>query len=687
MGNVSPMFQFSQRFHVDQSLNFKYFEQGLNNINILSKFTKDKTTEFPNYWTSLSKEGLILNRDRDEDPNSVKFAFRFDQILKCSGFHPEKLKKYMNSKLEAMFGRNECCVVYVTDWNNYANTHLFCSNQKNEWQCNAEIEIFKASFYNKCIRSNISDFKAKIKHDKGFSGIQKEDFLVQARNYFVMLEAHKIDLKYVPADGNLYRVVSNFKKHIHVMMEAMTDIVKPYCKTTFIQEAKSRVKIDYKNFDGVKLTREGNKDLNYEKLQMSSFRYEDIRKEICETIYGVENSQQSDSGPTTNTTNINIDLNGNIFNETKGNSTTTNINQIIRDLKGNKTKIDIKDVYDLIKDDLGLVDKNDKSNDIESKGHLLDFDNEKSNDIESKGHLLDSNNGGKFDNNNTPNTPIYPSNNNNNTNHKDNFYFVKQSDILTKQEKVFNCSKNNNNTDNNPIFPPGHNGDIILEYDNNDWKNSMGGRTAYKDDPDYYMRFVKPIIDSIYKIKTITVPVWTRRNNTRNNTKKEKDDSIDLPYNNEFFDLADKLEESIDKRSVEELEDDKKFAKKDCHKFYDLMIIAKKSLVNKGTKNLNKEQIFSMLGNLPKYVRVLMYQNFDFCMKKLPKVEKPLRMIPQIHSLPRPKIPLLRSNYPLNKMKGPSKPEPNPNPFLTPLDQIKDKEIKDKIKQIQAGSN
>merc|ERR1711957_578978 len=29
--NVSPMFQFSQRFHVDQSLNFKYFENELNN--------------------------------------------------------------------------------------------------------------------------------------------------------------------------------------------------------------------------------------------------------------------------------------------------------------------------------------------------------------------------------------------------------------------------------------------------------------------------------------------------------------------------------------------------------------------------------------------------------------------------------------------------------------------------------
>ena len=78
---------------------------------------------------------------------------------------------------------------------------------------------------------------------------------------------------------------------------------------------------------------------------------------------------------------------------------------------------------------------------------------------------------------------------------KDDFHFVKQSDSDICE------TTNTPNTDNNPIFPENTDG-MIIDPSNHDTNNPIDGRTPYKDDPDFFMRFVKPIEDSINKIKS-----------------------------------------------------------------------------------------------------------------------------------------------------------------------------------------
>lgn len=241
--NESPLYKFTQKLEIAQSLYLKYFEHELN-LNNLSKYTKSRKTEFPNYYTELTEEGIVSNTREDESPNSVKFAFRYDQVIKCSGFNPEKFKQYVNKKLQGMFGKNECCVIYVTDWNVYANTHLFCSNQKENWKCAAEIQIFKASFYNRCLMSNISDLHKNLKKNSGLSAIEESDFLVKARMFYILHEVSKIDLKFVAKETEMFSYINKYKNIAVVLMQKLEEIIKPYCKTTFTSVSDEEETID-----------------------------------------------------------------------------------------------------------------------------------------------------------------------------------------------------------------------------------------------------------------------------------------------------------------------------------------------------------------------------------------------------------------------------------------------------------
>jgi hypothetical protein len=239
--------KFTQKFDEDHPIYFKYFEQKMKLEN-LEKYSGTKTKEFPNYFTSLAPEGLIMNKDAEENhPNSVKSAVRYDQIIKCSGFHPEKFKQVLNPQLQSMFGRNQCCIVYVSDWNKYANTHLVCSNRKEDWACVAEIQIFRASFYERCITNNLGDFHRNIEKNKGLGSIEKSDFLVKARLYFILNEVIKIDLKYIPQEKELYVYIKKYKNIAKKLLEKVKDIIKPYCNQTFIEIDKEEDKTDCKN--------------------------------------------------------------------------------------------------------------------------------------------------------------------------------------------------------------------------------------------------------------------------------------------------------------------------------------------------------------------------------------------------------------------------------------------------------
>lgn len=246
----NPIFKISQRFKKNQSVYFKYFEQQIK-LSTLKKNNENKRLEFPNYYTSLTKEGVIMNKDKNEDPNSVKYAFRYDQTVKCSGFHPQKLKQYLSPQLQEMFGENECCVIYVTHWNSYANTSLFCSNKKEKWQCSSEIEIFRASFYNQCLLNNLTDLHRNIKRNHGLSGIRKSDNLVISKYFFVLNEVVRIDLRYLPKDSELYSVVHKYKSICLKVLAKLVEILKPFChdKISLGNNSDGKIYIFFSNFN------------------------------------------------------------------------------------------------------------------------------------------------------------------------------------------------------------------------------------------------------------------------------------------------------------------------------------------------------------------------------------------------------------------------------------------------------
>jgi len=79
---------------------------------------------------------------------------------------------------------------------------------------------------------------------------------------------------------------------------------------------------------------------------------------------------------------------------------------------------------------------------------------------------------------------------------EEKFYFVKQSDFIG------DCHNNTNNDNDNDkqIITINQINPNNTNNDDKKHQNPIDGRTAYKDDPDFYWRFVKPIIDSIESI-------------------------------------------------------------------------------------------------------------------------------------------------------------------------------------------
>lgn len=232
----TPEYGVLQKFKIEHDINFQYFEHKLN-LNNLKKHSRNNKIEFPQYFTSLVPEGVVFNTARDDNPNSVKFAFRYDQVIKCAGFHPEKLKRYVNDQLQNLFGKNECCVIYVTDWNIYANTNLVCSTRKENWQCSSEIEIFKASFYSRCLLSNIADLHRSIKRNNGsVKYLEKSDFLVMARSYFVVKEVVHVNPKSLPPKSELYYYITKYKDIAKKLLVKIKNIIRPFCKAPFVQQ-------------------------------------------------------------------------------------------------------------------------------------------------------------------------------------------------------------------------------------------------------------------------------------------------------------------------------------------------------------------------------------------------------------------------------------------------------------------
>ena len=106
-----------------------------------------ENAEVPDFYTSFTPEGLVLNKDPKQDPTKVGFSFRFDQLVDCIPREAATLKAIIAPKLAAMYKPDDCCISYLVDWQMKGVKNMFCSMQKKDFKCKTDIKIFESTVY------------------------------------------------------------------------------------------------------------------------------------------------------------------------------------------------------------------------------------------------------------------------------------------------------------------------------------------------------------------------------------------------------------------------------------------------------------------------------------------------------------------------------------------------------------
>ena len=222
-----------QHYDLHQNILLQYYEHHINleNISVYNLEAKD----LPTYWTSFNKEGMVMNRQNTLVPKSVMFSFRHDQVIKCSGYHPEFLKMHLQPNIQNLFKSNNCCVSYVVDTFTYCNSVMFCSNNPSKWKCNAEIQIFKASLYYQCMNEHIINLHKDIQKHKGnVPAMRKTSFLEKAKHIYTLREiiSHNFTEGYTP-ETKMYKVVKPIMDVAKNLHEELLILIKPDCLAGF----------------------------------------------------------------------------------------------------------------------------------------------------------------------------------------------------------------------------------------------------------------------------------------------------------------------------------------------------------------------------------------------------------------------------------------------------------------------
>merc|ERR1712032_1435372 len=136
--------------------------------------------------------------------------------------------------------------------------------------------------------------------------------------------------------------------------------------------------------------------------------------------------------------------------------------------------------------------------------------------------------------------------------------------------------------------------------------------TSGEDNTDELNPLTKNIIDSLTKVRKISVPIFKNQNRNGQNT-------IDVQYENKFSDLAGSLKQIMDKKELFDINEFKRFSSFKCGKFFDIITITKKILSKKNIKISNKGDIKKIFENYPKYIKDAILEKFDECWGSLMK--------------------------------------------------------------------
>lgn len=217
-----------QQYRLKQNIQIQYYEPHITLADIQSQSSSTGQSllngKLPTYYSSFSKEGLVMNLDSTHNPLKVKYSFRFDQVIKCRGGNPKDMKKYLRPQITSLFKPDYCCVSYLVDQENTCNMAMFCSTYNKDWKCKADIEIFKSTLYKRCMIGHIENIDkkiAKVLEDKNNSQIS---FLRKATLIYALRETMDPNiLNNVQPDSS---IATSFKKIIPKNKEYEAKVIK-----------------------------------------------------------------------------------------------------------------------------------------------------------------------------------------------------------------------------------------------------------------------------------------------------------------------------------------------------------------------------------------------------------------------------------------------------------------------------
>lgn len=193
-----------QNYRLKQNIQIQYYDP-MEKINI-------ENPKLPNFFTSFSKEGLVLNEDKNYDPLKVKYSFRFDQVVECTGGEASSLKAIIRPEISVLFRPDFCCISYLVDWQQKGVKNMFCSMYIKDWKCKVDIKIFQSTLYQYCIMNQIEKLNKIMINNNNSIYRANLYFLERASIITVLREILYTDIEnYVEENSYLFTLIKREK--------------------------------------------------------------------------------------------------------------------------------------------------------------------------------------------------------------------------------------------------------------------------------------------------------------------------------------------------------------------------------------------------------------------------------------------------------------------------------------------
>jgi len=235
-----------QKIDLNQNINIQYFEHNIN-IEKMTKLFKDKKSlDLPNYWTSLTKEGIVMNNENSHIAKSVVFSFPYYQMIACSGFHPESMKIDLKPEISKFSKPNECCISYFVDNISYCKSVMFCSNNPEKWKCKVEIKILRASLYERCMEDHVNRLNKDLTtYKSNIQNMGNIGFLEKARHIFTLKEIINGNFN---QGGNqetqLGKIIDSIRRFAKNSLKEFKNLVEPQCITSYKIKKVEKININ-----------------------------------------------------------------------------------------------------------------------------------------------------------------------------------------------------------------------------------------------------------------------------------------------------------------------------------------------------------------------------------------------------------------------------------------------------------